>query len=154
MSQLINGGKRKTLRKGNNGLKAWVTFVKKVQKEENLSYKDAIHRAKVRKDKGEKWMTGGKTTNFNPNPEPNPNPNPSSSSSSSSSSDTTSSPMNNDEIEEAAARRRVMLEARRTESSRRSSLATRPRNRQTQSQAVGRGTRRGTRKRKGRKTKK
>lgn len=152
MSQLINGGKRKTLRKGNNGLKAWVTFVKKVQKEENLSYKDAIHRAKVRKDKGEKWMTGGKTTNSNPNPEPNPNPNPSSSSSSS--SDTTSSPMNNDEIEEAAARRRVMLEARRTESSRRSSLATRPRNRQTQSQAVGRGTRRGTRKRKGRKTKK
>lgn len=152
MSQIINGGKRKTLRKGNNGLKAWVTFVKKVQKEENISYKDAIHRAKVRKDKGEKWMTGGKTTNSNPNPEPNPNP--SSSSSSSSSSDTTSSPMNNDEIEEAAARRRVMLEARRTESSRRSALATRPRNRQTQSQAVGRGTRRGTRKRKGRKTKK
>lgn len=146
MSQLINGGKRKTLRKGNNGLKAWVTFVKKVQKEENISYKDAIHRAKVRKDKGEKWMTGGKTISSNPNPEPNP----SSSSSSSSSSDTTSSSMNNDEIEEAAARRRVMLEARRTESSRRSSLATRPRNRQYQSQAVGRGTR----KRKGIKTKK
>jgi hypothetical protein len=51
----LTGGKRKV----NKSLKAWVTFVKKVQKEENLSYKDAIHRAKVRKDKGEKWMTGG-----------------------------------------------------------------------------------------------
>ena len=49
------GGKRKV----NKGLKAWVTFVKKVQKEEKLNYKEAIHRAKVRKDKGEKWMTGG-----------------------------------------------------------------------------------------------
>ena len=150
MSQIINGGKNKTMRRENKSLKAWVTFVKKVQKEENLSYKDAIHRAKVRKDKGEKWMTGGKTINSNPNSNPNPNPNPNPSSSSNSSSDTTSSSMNNDEIEEAAARRRVMLEARRTESSRRSSLATRPRNRQSQGQAVGRGTR----KRKGRKTKK
>ena len=49
------GGKRKV----NKGLKDWVTFVKKVQKEENISYKDAIHRAKERKDKGEKWMSGG-----------------------------------------------------------------------------------------------
>ena len=49
------GGKRKV----NKGLKDWVTFVKKVQKEEGCSYKDAIHKAKVRKDKGEKWMTGG-----------------------------------------------------------------------------------------------
>jgi len=49
------GGKRKI----NKSLKDWVSFVKKVQKEEKLSYKDAIHRAKVRKDKGEKWMTGG-----------------------------------------------------------------------------------------------
>ena len=51
----LTGGKRKV----NKSLKAWVTFVKKVQKEEKLSYKDAIHRAKVRKDKGEKWMSGG-----------------------------------------------------------------------------------------------
>ena len=51
----LTGGKRKA----NKGLKAWVTFVKKVQKEEKLSYKDAIHRAKQRKDKGEKWMKGG-----------------------------------------------------------------------------------------------
>ena len=43
----LTGGKRKA----NKSLKAWVTFVKKVQKEEKLSYKDAIHRAKVRKDK-------------------------------------------------------------------------------------------------------
>jgi len=51
----LTGGKRKV----NKSLKAWVAFVKKVQKEEKLSYKDAIHRAKVRKDKGEKWMRGG-----------------------------------------------------------------------------------------------
>ena len=51
----LTGGKRKV----NKSLKAWVAFVKKVQKEEKLSYKDAIHRAKVRKDKGEKWMMGG-----------------------------------------------------------------------------------------------
>ena len=51
----LTGGKRKA----NKSLKAWVTFVKKVQKEEKLSYKDAIHRAKIRKDKGEKWMSGG-----------------------------------------------------------------------------------------------
>lgn len=51
----MNGGKRKV----NKSLKAWVAFVKKVQKQEKLSYKDAIHRAKQRKDKGEKWMTGG-----------------------------------------------------------------------------------------------
>ena len=51
----LTGGKRKV----NKSLKAWVAFVKKVQKEEKLSYKEAIHRAKVRKDKGEKWMKGG-----------------------------------------------------------------------------------------------
>ena len=63
----LRGGKRKrkmTLRKGkrkvNKSLKDWVTFVKKVQKEENIeNYKDAIHRAKVRKDKGEMWNTFG-----------------------------------------------------------------------------------------------
>jgi hypothetical protein len=54
----LKGG-RKTKRRGNASLKAWVTFVKKVAKEEKLSYKDAMMRAKVRKDKGEKWMKGG-----------------------------------------------------------------------------------------------
>jgi len=57
----LTGGKRKV----NKSLKAWVAFVKKVQKEEKLSYKDAIHRAKLRKDKGEKWMKGG--NNDDPN---------------------------------------------------------------------------------------
>jgi len=47
--------------KVNKSLKDWVSFVKKVQKEEKLSYKDAIIRAKQRKDKGEKWMSGGAT---------------------------------------------------------------------------------------------
>lgn len=47
------------VKKVNKSLLSWVKFVKRVQKEENLNYKDAIHRAKVRKDKGEKWMTGG-----------------------------------------------------------------------------------------------
>ena len=51
----LTGGKRKA----NKSLMAWVKFVKKVQKEEKLNYKEAIHRAKVRKDKGEKWMVGG-----------------------------------------------------------------------------------------------
>ena len=54
----LTGGKRKV----NKSLKAWVAFVKKVQKEEKLNYKDAIHRAKQRKDKGEKWMKGGENT--------------------------------------------------------------------------------------------
>lgn len=56
----LTGGKRKV----NKSLKAWVAFVKKVQKEEKLSYKEAIHRAKVRKDKGEKWMKGGADTPY------------------------------------------------------------------------------------------
>jgi hypothetical protein len=51
----LTGGKRKV----NKGLRDWVAFVKRVQKEEKLNYKDAIHRAKQRKDKGEKWMSGG-----------------------------------------------------------------------------------------------
>jgi transcription initiation factor TFIID subunit TAF12 len=54
-----NGGKRKSKRKPNKFLKAWTSFVAKVQKEEGIAkYSDAIKRAKVRKDKGEKWMGG------------------------------------------------------------------------------------------------
>ena len=61
---LIVGGKKhnKTYRKkrrGNKSLTAWVKFVKKVAREEKLPYRDAMMRAKVRKDKGEKWMSGG-----------------------------------------------------------------------------------------------
>lgn len=64
------GGKRKV----NKSLKAWVAFVKKVQKEEKLSYKDAIHRAKQRKDKGEKWMIGGNNEMEIEDSEPTENP--------------------------------------------------------------------------------
>ena len=62
----LTGGKHKV----NKSLKAWVAFVKKVQKEEKLSYKDAIHRAKQRKDKGEKWMVGGVGTPMDIDEEP------------------------------------------------------------------------------------
>jgi len=58
----VSGGRRKggsKKRRGNASLRAWVTFVKKVQKEENISYKEAMMRAKKRKDKGEKWRGGG-----------------------------------------------------------------------------------------------
>jgi hypothetical protein len=60
---VLTGGKRKA----NKSLLAWVKFVKKVQKEEKLNYKEAIHRAKQRKDKGEKWMTGGADDNMDNN---------------------------------------------------------------------------------------
>lgn len=56
--------------KVNKSLKDWVSFVKKVQKEEKLSYKDAIIRAKVRKDKGEKWMSGGTVPTTTPTETP------------------------------------------------------------------------------------
>jgi len=58
----LKGGrktKKHGKRHGNASLRAWVSFVKKVAKEENLSYRDAMMRAKARKDKGEKWMKGG-----------------------------------------------------------------------------------------------
>jgi hypothetical protein len=60
-NELMAGGKSrgKSKRRGNASLRGWVAFVKKVQKEEKLSYRDAMMRAKVRKDKGEKWMGGG-----------------------------------------------------------------------------------------------
>jgi hypothetical protein len=63
----LKGGrktKKHGKRHGNASLKAWVTFVKKVAKEENLSYRDAMMRAKARKDKGEKWMKGGQDGEF------------------------------------------------------------------------------------------
>jgi len=60
----LSGGKTHK-RKVNKSLKAWVTFVKKVQREEKINYKEAIHRAKQRKDKGEKWMLGGVGTTEN-----------------------------------------------------------------------------------------
>ncbi len=58
------GGKRKSKRRVNPALGKWVAFVKKVQKEEKISYKEAMTRAKARKDKGEKWMGGGEPMNM------------------------------------------------------------------------------------------
>lgn len=62
----IMGGRRhkgskkahKGKRHGNASLRAWVTFVKKVQKEEGIGYKEAMSVAKKRKDGGEKWRGG------------------------------------------------------------------------------------------------
>lgn len=45
--------------KVNKSLKAWVAFVKSVQKKYKLSYKDAIHKAKELKDQGANWMSKG-----------------------------------------------------------------------------------------------
>jgi hypothetical protein len=66
----IDGGRRhkgskkmhKGKRHGNASLRAWVTFVKKVQKEEGVSYKEAMSVAKKRKDSGEKWRGGDSET--------------------------------------------------------------------------------------------
>ena len=68
-ASLVIGGKRsrrhsrrhsnKGKRKGNKSLTSWVAFVKKVAREESLPYGKAMKRASVRKNKGEKWMTGG-----------------------------------------------------------------------------------------------
>ena len=63
-------------RHGNASLRSWVTFVKKVQKEEHLPYKQAMMRAKVRKDKGEKWRGGGGQANMPGAPAPAPAPAP------------------------------------------------------------------------------
>ena len=63
------GGRRHkgSKRHGNASLRAWVTFVKKVQKEEGVSYREAMMRAKKRKDKGEKWRGGGEGANGDEN---------------------------------------------------------------------------------------
>lgn len=53
MTQL--GGKRRA----NKTLKSWVAFVKKVQKEENLTYPKAMKRASQRKKEWKRGMKGG-----------------------------------------------------------------------------------------------
>ena len=65
--------------RNNSALKSWVMFVKKVQKEENISYPEAMKRAKARKSE---WKRGGSMTDED-----------TSSSSTSSSSSSTSSPL-------------------------------------------------------------
>jgi len=70
--QTTMGGRRhkgskkmhKGKRHGNASLRAWVTFVKKVQKEEGIGYKEAMSVAKKRKDGGEKWRGGGNYDNI------------------------------------------------------------------------------------------
>lgn len=62
-SPLVIGGKKSRKgRKGNKSLTSWVAFVKKVAREEKIPYGKAMKRAAVRKNKGEKWMTGGQET--------------------------------------------------------------------------------------------
>jgi hypothetical protein len=46
-------------RRGNKTLKSWVDFVKRVQHEESISYKEAMSRAKARKSE---WKHGGGDT--------------------------------------------------------------------------------------------
>ena len=65
--------------RNNSALKSWVMFVKKVQKEENISYPEAMKRAKARKSE---WKRGGAMTDED-----------TSSSSSGSTSSSTSSPL-------------------------------------------------------------
>ncbi len=79
---ITTGGRRhkgskkmhKGKRHGNASLRAWVTFVKKVQREEKVSYKEAMMRAKQRKDKGEKWRGGGDDGMPDPDVDPDIDP--------------------------------------------------------------------------------
>lgn len=93
----LEGGKRRRSRgrkmmnkthkrgKANNMLKSWVSFVKKIQKDENIaSYKDAISRASKRKSEWKKGMMGGMSAS---SPMATSSPMPSSASSSMSPSD-------------------------------------------------------------------
>ena len=66
----MSGGKGRN----NATLKSWVNFVKKVQKEENISYPEAMKRAKVRKSE---WKHGGSSSEENDSsssPPPSPSP--------------------------------------------------------------------------------
>lgn len=44
-------------RKLSGALGQWIAFVKRVQREENLSYTEAMKRAKARKNRGEQWRS-------------------------------------------------------------------------------------------------
>jgi hypothetical protein len=43
----------------NQGMKDWLAFVDKVKLEEKIDHREAIMRAKARKDGGEEWRTSG-----------------------------------------------------------------------------------------------
>ena len=59
-------------RKGNNMLKSWVAFVKKVQHEEKISYSDAMSRASKRKSEWKRGQMGGSGATATPTPYPPP----------------------------------------------------------------------------------
>ena len=58
-SRKNRGAKKGKTRKGNKMLSSWVAFVKKVQREENISYSDAMKRASARKKEWKRGQTGG-----------------------------------------------------------------------------------------------
>jgi len=70
----MEGGRRhkgsKKTRKGNNMLKSWVAFVKKVQHEEKISYSDAMKRASKRKSEWKRGQMGGSGATPTPYPPP------------------------------------------------------------------------------------
>ena len=58
----------KKTRKGNKMLSSWVAFVKKVQRDEQISYSDAMKRASARKKEWKRGQMGGEAV---PQPVPN-----------------------------------------------------------------------------------
>jgi hypothetical protein len=55
----FKGSKKSKSRKGNKMLSSWVAFVKKVQKEEQISYSQAMKRASARKKEWKMGQMGG-----------------------------------------------------------------------------------------------
>ena len=55
----FKGSKKGKTRKGNKMLSSWVAFVKKVQKEEQISYSQAMKRASARKKEWKMGQMGG-----------------------------------------------------------------------------------------------
>jgi hypothetical protein len=55
----FKGSKKSKSRKGNKMLSSWVSFVKKVQKEEQISYSQAMKRASARKKEWKMGQMGG-----------------------------------------------------------------------------------------------
>ena len=62
-SRRRKGHKGGKTRKVNSALKSWVAFVKKISKEENISYPKAMKRASKRKSE---WQKGGAVEDFDP----------------------------------------------------------------------------------------
>ena len=72
-SKKMNKTHKKGKGKVNNILKSWVTFVKKIQKDEHIeNYKDAIKRASQRKSEWKRGQMGGMSTSTMSSSEPMP----------------------------------------------------------------------------------